>query len=136
MQNNTFSIGQLAKQTGCKVETIHYYEKITLMKAAPRTTGGHRIYNLTDSKRLNFIRKCRRLGFSIEQVREMLKFIDEPNHVCGEVKAMAMQQFRAVQSKIDELKKLQGALNSMIVQCKKEDYAVDNCPIIDVLYDK
>ena len=136
MKNNTFSIGDMSKQTGCKVETIHYYEKIKIMLEPPRTLGGHRIYSLTDVKRLNFIRKCRSLGFTIEQVRELLRFIDEPDHYCGEVKAMAMIQYRTVQNKIIELKNLQDALNTMIVQCKGENYTIDNCPIIDALYDK
>lgn len=135
MQNNTFTIGQMSKQTGCKVETIHYYEKIKLMLEPPRTQGGHRIYSLTEVKRLNFIRKCRNLGFTIKQVKELLKFIDEPNHYCGEVKAMAMVQYRVVQDKIGELEHLQGALNAMINQCKNENYTIDNCPIIDALFD-
>lgn len=136
MQNNTFSIGDMSKQTGCKVETIHYYEKIKIMFEPPRTAGGHRIYSLTDVKRLNFIRKCRNLGFTIEQVRELLRFIDEPNHFCGEVKAMAMVQYRTVQEKIDELNHLQQALNTMIIQCKGENYSIENCPIIDALFDE
>jgi len=134
MINTTFSIGDMSKQTGCKVETIHYYEKIKIMFEPPRTPGGHRIYSLTDVKRLNFIRKCRNLGFTIEQVRELLRFIDEPDHYCGEVKAMAMVQFRAVQDKINELKHLQEALNTMITECKGENYTIDNCPIIDALF--
>lgn len=136
MKNNTFSIGEMSKQTECKVETIHYYEKIKIMFEPPRTSGGHRIYSLTDVKRLNFIRKCRHLGFTIEQVRELLRFIDEPDHFCGEVKAMAMVQYRAVQEKIVELEHLQVALNTMITQCKGENYTIDDCPIIDALYDE
>ncbi len=130
-----FSIGEIAKQSDCKVETIHYYEKIKLMPQPARTQGGHRIYDKTQLKRLRFIRKCRDLGFSIEQIKELLTFIDEPNHFCGEVKALAMVQYRKVQEKIDELKKLQEALNNMIVKCKGEQYTIDNCPIIDSLLD-
>ncbi len=133
---NTFSIGEMSKQTGCKVETIHYYEKIQIMFEPPRTPGGHRMYSLADVKRLNFIRKCRNLGFSLEQVRELLRFIDEPDHYCGEVKAMAMVQYRTVQQKIDELKQLQVALNTMIVQCKGDSYTIEDCPIIDALFDQ
>ncbi|MCF6319046.1 MAG: helix-turn-helix domain-containing protein [Proteobacteria bacterium] len=139
MQKNiksSHSIGEVSKQTGCKIETIHYYEKINIMHEPPRTDGGHRIYSLTDIKRLNFIRKCRNLGFSLDQVRELLRFIDEPDHYCGEVKAMAMVQYRAVQEKIDELKNLQEALNTMIVQCKGDSYTIDDCPIIDALFDE
>lgn len=134
MISEQFSIGQLAQKVKCKVETVHYYEKIGLMAELPRTAGGHRIYGLTDIKRLNFIRRCRDLGFSIEQIRELLTFIDEPNHYCGEVKAMAMLQSREVEKKINDLQQLKLALNDMASKCKGENYSIDDCPIIDALY--
>ncbi|NQZ53920.1 MAG: helix-turn-helix domain-containing protein [Piscirickettsiaceae bacterium] len=134
MNTTQFSIGQIAKQAKCKVETVHYYEKSGLMPEPPRTEGGHRIYSLPHVKRLTFIRRCRELGFSIEQIRGLLKFIDEPNHYCGEVKAMAMLHVREVQQKIDDLQRLQSALNDMVIKCKGADYSIDDCPIIDALY--
>ena len=134
MKTQNFTIGQLANKVGCKVETVHYYEKAKLLPEPPRTEGGHRIYNLTFVKRLNFIRRCRSLGFSVEQVKDLLKFIDEPDHYCGEIKGMAMLQAREVQKKIDDLQRLKGALNEMVSKCKGEGFTIDNCPIIDSLY--
>ncbi len=134
MKPTHFSIGQLAKQANCKVETVHYYEKTDLMPKPPRSEGGHRIYTLSHIKRLNFIRRSRELGFSIQKIRELLRFIDEPDHYCGEVKGMAMLHAREVQQKIDDLEKLKSALNMMIGQCKGSDYSIDDCPIIDALY--
>ncbi len=134
MTDHVFSIGQLARRAGCKVETVHYYEKTGLMPEPPRTEGGHRCYALADVKRLNFIRRSRELGFSIEQIRELLRFIDEPDHYCGEIKAMAMQQAREVQKKIDDLERLKDGLNRMVAQCKGEGYSMDDCPIIEALY--
>lgn len=134
MTAHGYSIGQLARQASCKVETVHYYEKTGLMPEPPRTEGGHRIYSLVDIKRLNFIRRCRQLGFTIEQVKELLKFIDEPDHYCGEVKAMAMQQIDVVESKIRDLEHLRDALFEMIARCKGGNYTIDDCPIIDALY--
>ena len=134
MNTPQFSIGQLAEQANCKVETVHYYEKTGLMPEPPRTDGGHRVYALAHVKRLHFIRRSRELGFSTEQIRELLKFIDEPNHYCGEVKAIAMLQARSVQQKINDLQRLKQALNKMVSQCKGGRYSVDDCPIIDALY--
>ncbi len=134
MTAHGYSIGQLARQASCKVETVHYYEKTGLMPEPPRTEGGHRIYSLVDIKRLNFIRRCRQIGFTIEQVKELLKFIDEPDHYCGEVKAMAMQQIDVVESKIRDLEHLRDALFEMIARCKGGNYTIDDCPIIDALY--
>ena len=134
MKATRFSIGQLARQANCKVETVHYYEKTGLIPEPPRTEGGHRVYVLSHVKRLNFIRRSRELGFSIDQIRELLKFIDEPDHYCGEVKAMAMLQVEQVQRKIDDLQRLKVALISMVSQCKGERYSIEDCPIIDALY--
>ena len=104
------------------------------MPNPPRTEGGHRVYALSHVKRLNFIRRSRELGFSIEQIKELLRFIDEPDHYCGEVKAMATLQARAVQQKIDDLERLKKALITMLSRCKGSRYSIDDCPIIDALY--
>lgn len=130
----TYTTGQLANKANCKVETVLYYEKAGLMPQPPRTQGGHREYDLTHAKRLNFIRRSRELGFNIEQIRDLLKFLDEPNHYCGEVKAMAMLHGIAVQKKIDDLERLKTALNIMVGQCKGGMLSMENCPIIDSLY--
>lgn len=136
MNSQQFSIGQLATQAGCKVETVHYYEKTGLMPDPPRTEGGHRIYTFSNIKRLNFIRRSRELGFSIKQIKELLKFIDEPDHYCGEVKTMAVVHTQAIQQKIDDLERLKQALNKMLSQCKGSENPIDDCPIIDALYVK
>tara|TARA_R110002072_G_C7814836_1_gene522832 strand:+ start:660 stop:950 length:291 start_codon:yes stop_codon:yes gene_type:complete len=83
-----FGVGDLARAGQCKVETVRYYEKIGLMPTPQRTEGGHRVYHQPELKRLIFIRRSRDLGFSVAQVRDLLQFVDEPNHTCGEVKAL------------------------------------------------
>ena len=133
-ERSFFSIGQLAEKAGCSVETIHFYEKKGLMPAVPRSAGGHRLFRQQDLKRLQFIRHSRQLGFSTKQIGELLRFIDEPGHYCGEVKAMAMRQAKAVQEKLDDLKRLQNALFEMANRCQGGHYSIDNCPIIDALH--
>ena len=135
MTDKFFTIGQLAQRAGCKVETVHYYELTTLMPKPARTEGGHRQYTAEHLKRLVFIRRCRELGFSIEQITSLLSFIDEPNHYCGEVKALAMQHARDVEQKLRDLQKLKKALNQMVSRCKGSQYSVEDCPIIEALYD-
>jgi len=134
MSSNQFSIGQLASQAKCKVETVHYYEKSGLMPKPPRTSGGHRIYVLSHMKRLNFIRRCRELGFSIEKIKQLLRYIDEPDHFCGEVKVMSVQHVEEIQQKIDDLENLKQALKEMVSRCKENSNSIDDCPIIDSLY--
>lgn len=132
-QKETLSIGVLASRARCNVETVRYYENEKLLPKPPRTEGGHRKYSPEHLKRLCFIRRCRELGFPIDQIREMLKFIDEPNHTCGEVKGLTLIQMRQVQEKIDELTKLKAALSRMYSRCDGGGYTVDNCPIIEAL---
>ncbi|BFM18899.1 helix-turn-helix domain-containing protein (plasmid) [Maricurvus nonylphenolicus] len=131
-----FSVGDLARASQCKVETVRYYEKIGLMPTPQRTEGGHRIYNQPELKRLIFIRRSRDLGFSVSQVRDLLRFVDEPNHTCGEVKALTLAQSEEVQRKIDDLQRLHKALLEMANRCKGESYSLEQCPIIDALYDE
>ena len=134
MQSANYTIGQLAKHANCKVETVRYYEKSGLMPLPPRSRGGHRIYDFNHAKRLRFIRRSRELGFSIEQIKTLLRFIDEPDHSCGEVKTVALAQASEVQQKIDDLIRLKSALGKMVSQCKGKSYPADDCPIIDALY--
>jgi MerR family transcriptional regulator, mercuric resistance operon regulatory protein len=136
MHSATFSIGQLAHRANCKVQTVHYYEKIGLMPEPPRTGGGHRSYGLAHVKRLNFIRRSRELGFGIGQIKVLLQLIDEPGHCCGEVRAMALLHSREVRQKIDDLQRLQSALAQMVSQCKGSRDGIEECPIIDALYVK
>lgn len=134
-KKTSFTVGDLATQSGCTVETVRYYEKTGLMPNPPRTAGGHRIYSLEHLKRLIFIRRSRDLGFSIEQVKALLRFVDEPDHTCGEVRGMAILQAQAVQEKIDDLKRLQKALNEMAARCKGGRYKIEDCPIVDALFE-
>ena len=131
-----YSIGELASAAHCKVETVRYYEKTSLMPTPPRTEGGHRYYKFDHVKRLVFIRRSRELGFSIEQIKELLKLVDEPDHTCGEAKALTIIQAREVQMKINDLKRLQKALYSMAANCKGGNYSIENCPIVNALYER
>jgi MerR family mercuric resistance operon transcriptional regulator len=133
-EKTRFTVGDLATQSGCKVETVRYYEKAGLMPDPPRTEGGHRIYSLDHLKRMFFIRRSRDLGFPVEQVKALLRFIDEPDHACGEVRGMAMLQARTIQEKIDDLKRLQKALTTMAARCNGGNYSIDDCPILDALF--
>ena len=130
------TIGHLARAANCRVETVYYYEKTGLMRAPARTEGGHRLYHEDDSRRLRFIRRCRELGFTIDQIRTLLGFIDEPNHSCGEVRTLARAQMREIEDRIADLRRLSGALEEMVGQCKESGYPVEKCPIINALFEE
>ena len=132
----SLAVGDLARAGQCKVETVRYYEKIGLMPIPQRTGGGHRSYQQSELKRLIFIRRSRELGFSVAQVRDLLQLVDEPDHTCGEVKDFTVAQSKEVQRKIDDLQHLHKALLEMSDKCKGQNYSLEQCPIIDALYDQ
>lgn len=115
--NATISIGVLAQQTGCTVPTIRYYEEIGLLPAGPRTEAGRRLYGAPAVKRLTFIRRCRDFGFSIEQVRELMGLIDEPDRPCVEVRDIASGHLVEVRRKLAELRALEAGLTAFVVSC-------------------
>ncbi|MBN8906049.1 MAG: MerR family transcriptional regulator, partial [Rhodospirillales bacterium] len=73
MQGQTYTIGELARDTGTKVETVRWYERDGVMPAPIRTAGGHRVYTEAHRNRLAFVRHARELGFSLQDVRELLQ---------------------------------------------------------------
>lgn len=75
MRGTLFPIGVLSTETDVNIETIRYYEKVGLMPAPPRTAGRQRVYDVDHLKRLNFIRRGRALGFSLDQIRELLGLV-------------------------------------------------------------
>lgn len=113
----SLSIGTLARQAGCTVPTIRYYEEIGLLPVAPRSEAGQRLYGEPALRRLSFIRRVRGFNFSIEQVRELVSLVDEPGRPCVEVRDIAAVHLREVQQKLAELQELEAKLASFVNSC-------------------
>lgn len=113
----SISIGVLAQQTGCTVPTIRYYEEIGLLPAGPRTEAGRRFYGEATVRRLTFVRRCRDFGFSIEQVRELVGLVDEPDRPCAEVREIAAKHLKALREKLSELQALEASLTNFVGSC-------------------
>lgn len=109
--------GALARKTGCNGETIRYYEKIGLLREPDRTQGGHRVYSVEDQRRLGFILRGRGLGFSIDELRELLGLVDTGEYSCGEVLGLTRQHLQAVRSKIASLRGLETRLLKITQAC-------------------
>ncbi|AUT73580.1 MULTISPECIES: MerR family transcriptional regulator [Paraburkholderia] len=131
MDSPTLTIGQLAKATGTKVETIRFYEKTGLLPAPARTEGNYRAYAVDHLNRLSFIRRARDLGFPLEQVRELLALADDRTRSCSAIDAIASEHRREVERKIRDLRKLKAELDNLIDQCSCG--TVDECRIIEAL---
>ncbi len=126
------TIGGASKATGVNIETIRYYERIGLTPPPPRRAQRYRLYDHEMIKRLAFIRRCRRLGFSLDEVRELLRFVDGGEPSCAEVKERTLEHIQEVQAKIRDLQTVKRVLSDMAAKC--DDGAVPGCPIIDALY--
>ncbi len=127
------SIGTLSKRTGCKVETIRYYEKAGLMPPPLRSAGGHRQYDEASVQRLNFILRARGLGFPLETVRVLLELADGERESCAEVERIAALRLADVRTKIEDLKVLDAVLSEMVSQCRRGD--LPECPLIEALFE-
>ncbi|WP_227370683.1 MerR family transcriptional regulator [Halomonas sp. M20] len=129
----SIGIGDLARHSGCKPETVRYYERIGLLPAATRSEGGQRRYTEQAIRRLTFIRHARDFGFSIEAVRELLTMADHPEMPCDEVDAVAKHHLAEVESRLQRLEALRDELERMVTQCAGG--RVESCHIIEVLSD-
>jgi len=125
------NIGEAAKQAGVTAKMIRHYEMTGLLPEAERTDAGYRQYGEQDIARLGFIRRCRLLGFSLDEIRELLTLWENPNRTAREVKSLAQQQLQEVENKINELKAMQQTLQSMIDACRGDD--CPQCSILDHL---
>ena len=125
------TIGALSQRTGCNIETIRYYERIGMIPKPPRTQGGHRLYAQEHLKRLVFIRRSRELGFSLEQIRELLRFADGGRYTCSRVRAITVEHLDDVRARMKDLKRLEKVLNTMASQCDRGK--VPDCPVIQAL---
>jgi len=113
----SLKIGELTKLTGCPVETIRYYEKQGLLSEPGRTAGGYRAYTNTDVERLNFIRNCRALDMSLDEIRSLLELRDKPLASCDEVNVVLDEHIEHVAQRLRELTELHEALRNLRGQC-------------------
>ena len=125
--------GDLARATGCNLETIRYYEKIGIMPAPSRSTKGYRSYDDAHVKRLKFVMRSRDLGFSLEEVRGLLGLIDDRSRTCADVQLIAEDHLTDVQAKIADLQRIERVLSDTVARCTGD--AAPECAVIDALLD-
>lgn len=128
---NGIPIGELSRLTGVNIETIRYYEKIKMLQAPPRTVGGHRVYGLTATRALAFIRRARELGFSLDEIRALLELGGPGKASCADVRSIAAHHLDDIRTKIADLGKLERLLAKTIARCSGS--RVPDCPVLDIL---
>lgn len=127
-------IGDLAKATGTKANTIRFYEEIGLLPAPARTQGNYRAYDASHLRRLTFVRRCRDIGLGLDQVRELLDLADHKDKSCASVETIARTHRTAIERKIADLQALDRELKRMIDQCGHGTVA--ECGILEALAPK
>jgi len=124
-------IGTVSRRTGCTIETIRYYERAGLVPAPPRR-GRYRSYGEEDVRRLRFIRRARRLGFTLQEVRALLGLATGGHASCDEARDLAEAHLADVRGRIADLRRMAEALRAMIRAC--EAGGSSGCPLIETLY--
>ena len=129
--------GKLAKLTGCNSETIRYYEATGLLPAPARTAAGYRSYNEDHLRRLKFVQRTKALGFSSDQVRELLELSDPgENHTRAAVKSLTEAHIHSIGEKIADLQRIKRRLSQISSHCDGSSKGADTCPILDSLFEE
>jgi len=125
------NIGQAAAASGVPAKTIRYYESIGLLKPAPRSEGGYRVYGETDLRVLKFIQRARSLGFSVKDVGNLLLLWSDRERSSSDVKAVALRHVEEIDRKLVELQSMCDTLIDLTHRCHGDDRP--DCPIIEDL---
>lgn len=125
-------IGGLAKRAGAQVETIRYYEREGLLPAPARSDGNYRLYGPAHIERLQFIRHCRSLDMTLDEIRKLLSLRDTPEESCNEVNLLLDRHIEHVSQRIREMQSLQKQLKTLRGTCHSAQAAKD-CEILQTL---
>jgi MerR family mercuric resistance operon transcriptional regulator len=126
-----FRIGALSRRTGVHVETIRYYERSGLLPSPARTAAGYRTYQAADAERLQFIRRTRDLGFSLDAVRRLLGLADQKSRSCRSVHALASAHLDEIRAKIADLQRMEKVLAALVAGCARG--TMPDCPLLGAL---
>lgn len=125
-------IGELAKQARCQVETVRYYEREGLLAAPGRSEGNYRLYQTSHLQRLMFIRNCRTLDMTLDEIRSLLTLMDQPEVNCTPVNQLLDTHIQHVQTRISNLQELQQQLSDLRQRCASGQ-DVQQCGILQQL---
>ncbi|WP_312438772.1 Cu(I)-responsive transcriptional regulator [Janthinobacterium sp.] len=125
------NIGQAASETGVSAKMIRYYESIALLKPSARSDAGYRIYTPQDLHALHFIKRSRNLGFSLEQIRELLSLWQNDQRASSDVKTIALAHVADLDRRIAELSDMRNTLSQLASACHGDDQP--DCPILQNL---
>lgn len=130
METSAMTIGDLARAAEVNVETVRYYQRLGIFPEPPRARGSIRRYQDDALKRLHFIRRAQRLGFSLEEVKNLLGLSDGKH--CAETRELAERKLALVEEKLADLNAMRDALTELVSACRRGGRGC-GCPLIDAL---
>ncbi|MCZ6566015.1 MAG: MerR family transcriptional regulator [Gammaproteobacteria bacterium] len=125
-------IGEVANKSHVGVETVRFYEREGLIALPKRNVSGYRQYSESAIKQIQFIQHAKTLGFSLKDIRELIKLKSTRDARCKSIKSTAKAKIADIQEKIDALKRMKMALEPLVAQCKSSD-PISDCPILNAL---
>jgi len=125
-------IGEVANKSHVGVETVRFYEREGLIALPKRNVSGYRQYSESAIKQIQFIQHAKTLGFSLKEIRELIKLKSTRDARCKSIKSTAKAKIADIQEKIDALKRMKLALEPLVAQCKSSD-PISDCPILNAL---
>lgn len=128
---SSMKIGEAASESGCHLETIRYYERVGLLPRPKRLANGYRQYTRAEVDRLRFIARARELGFSLDEVRNLIRLGERADLSCAEVDRVAREQLAKVEMRIREMKRIARELKKTIDSCKQQ--SCGDCAILGAL---
>ncbi len=126
----TMTIGALSKESGVGIETIRYYERFGLITPVGRKLSGYRVFDVDSFRTLRFLKHAQELGFSLAEIKDLLKLRANKGARCEDVQRRASRHLQDVEAKIKKLEGIQTALSKLIRQCRSKKLN-DTCPILD-----
>ncbi len=128
----SMTIGELARQARVSVGTVRFYERRGLIAAPPRRASGYRAYPAETVRRLRFIRRAKKLGFSLREIQELLALRSEPTGACEEVQEQAAAKLQDIHERIQDLSRMANALKELHALCGSAN-SMGGCPLLDLL---
>jgi MerR family mercuric resistance operon transcriptional regulator len=132
MPERTLRTGEVADAAGVNVETLRYYERRGLLKEPKRRGSGYREYPLETVHIIRFIKRAQELGFTLDEIEELLRLRNDRSRTCGEVRTAAITKIEDIDRKIRSLHAIRHALSALVTACTDEP-STRECPILETL---
>lgn len=130
------TIGQIAKESGVKTDTIRYYETLKLIEPVGRTNAGYRLYDASSSNRIAFIKRAKTLGFKLSEIQQLLEMQASDNGTAEEMLNLTNNKIAEAQKEIKDLVMMKKTLESLAIDCPGGDIPLSDCPISTYLHSK